>query len=130
MGWTGSPPSQVFTRTDGVRSGDDTWQQAAAAPVNIVATDHDTHDTDIADGVNACLKKDGGNTATANIPMGGFKFTNVAAAASNNEFATLGQINTFSDGTGLSDDSGNEQLIFQKTADAVNYVEITNAATG
>lgn len=36
----------------------------------------------------------------------------------------------FDDATGIEDDSGNEQLIFQKTASAVNHVEITNAATG
>jgi hypothetical protein len=36
----------------------------------------------------------------------------------------------FDDNTGITDDSGNEQLIFQKTASAVNQVEITNAATG
>ncbi len=36
----------------------------------------------------------------------------------------------FDDATGIRDDSGNEQLIFQKTASAVNYAELTNAATG
>lgn len=36
----------------------------------------------------------------------------------------------FADGTGLLDDSGNEQLILQKTASAVNYLEITNSAAG
>lgn len=36
----------------------------------------------------------------------------------------------FDDATGIRDDSGNEQLIFQKTATAVNYLEVTNAATG
>jgi hypothetical protein len=36
----------------------------------------------------------------------------------------------FDDATGVRDDSDNEQLIFQKTASAVNYVEITNNATG
>lgn len=34
----------------------------------------------------------------------------------------------FDDATGIEDDSGNEQLRFQKTASAVNYIEITNAA--
>jgi hypothetical protein len=34
----------------------------------------------------------------------------------------------FADATGISDDSGNEQLIFQKTSTAVNYFEMTNAA--
>ena len=36
----------------------------------------------------------------------------------------------FDDATGIRDDSDNEQLIFQKTASAVNYFEMTNAATG
>jgi len=36
----------------------------------------------------------------------------------------------FDDATGIRDDSGNEHLIFQKTASAVNYAELTNAATG
>lgn len=36
----------------------------------------------------------------------------------------------FDDNKGIRDDSGNEQLWFQKTASAVNYLEITNAATG
>ena len=30
----------------------------------------------------------------------------------------------------IGDDSGNEQIIFQKTTDAVNELEVTNAATG
>lgn len=36
----------------------------------------------------------------------------------------------FDDNTGIWDDSGNEMLIFQKTASAVNYIEITNRDTG
>ena len=36
----------------------------------------------------------------------------------------------FDDNTGIQDDSGNEQLTFQKTASAVNEFTITNAATG
>ena len=36
----------------------------------------------------------------------------------------------FDDAKGIRDDSDNEQLIFQKTASAVNHLEVTNAATG
>jgi hypothetical protein len=36
----------------------------------------------------------------------------------------------FDDGTGITDDAGNEQLLFHKTASAINQVGITNAATG
>lgn len=89
MPWTGPPGSQTFERTDGTRSGTQVWQQANAASVKIVDSDHDLHDQDIADGFNACLKKDGGNTATANIPMGGFKLTNVGAATSVTDSASM-----------------------------------------
>ena len=36
----------------------------------------------------------------------------------------------FDDATGITDDAGNEQLVFRKTASAVNQVGLTNAATG
>ena len=36
----------------------------------------------------------------------------------------------FDDATGIKDDSDNEQLLFKKTATAVNYFEMTNSATG
>jgi hypothetical protein len=36
----------------------------------------------------------------------------------------------FDDGTGLTDDAGNEQIVLHKTASAVNQIGITNAATG
>jgi hypothetical protein len=36
----------------------------------------------------------------------------------------------FATGKGIFDDAGNEQVLFTKTASAVNYLEITNAAAG
>lgn len=36
----------------------------------------------------------------------------------------------FDDATGIDDDSGNEQIIFKSTLSAVNYLEVTNSATG
>ena len=36
----------------------------------------------------------------------------------------------FDDATGLTDDTGNEQLVFHKTAGAVNQIGVTNAPTG
>jgi hypothetical protein len=77
MPWSGSSPSQSFTRTDGTFTGDDVFAQEQANGVDIEATRLDTHATDLKDGINACLKKDGGNTATADIPMGGFTLTNI-----------------------------------------------------
>lgn len=34
------------------------------------------------------------------------------------------------DADGIQDENGNEQIVFQTTASAVNYLEVTNAATG
>ena len=36
----------------------------------------------------------------------------------------------FDGGTGITDDAGNEQIVFHKTASAVNQVGVTNAAAG
>ena len=47
-----------------------------------------------------------------------------------NVFGILNDDIQFSDAKGIFDENGNEQLIFQTTASAVNYLEITNAATG
>jgi microcystin-dependent protein len=98
MPWNGSAPNQTYGRTDGTRTGSQTWQQADAAGVDIVSPDHDTHDQDIADAINATLKKDGGNSATSNIPMGGFTLTNLAAATARTQPARFSDVQ---DGKGV-----------------------------
>jgi hypothetical protein len=87
LSWSGS----TFTRTDGTRTGSTVWTQARDASVKINAADHDAHDQDLAAGIQACLKKDGGNSPTANIPMGGFKLTGLPAGTSGTDSAALGQ---------------------------------------
>lgn len=62
MGWNGSGQ---FTRTDGTRTGTQVWQDARDAGVNIRADDHDTHDEDIADGLENTVALDGQNTTTS-----------------------------------------------------------------
>jgi hypothetical protein len=93
MPWSGGS-NQTFSRTDGVRTGATTWQQAQAASVPILSSAADVHDQDIADGINDCLKKDGGNHPTANLPMGGYKHTGVADATVSTEYASKGQMDT------------------------------------
>lgn len=61
MAWSGG----VFTRTNGVYTGSTVWAQDAAAAVKITSARHDTHDQDLASGINACMAKDGSNTVTA-----------------------------------------------------------------
>src|SRR4029079_7185684 len=86
------------------------YAQQAAAPVSVDATLFDIHDTDLKDMINACYKKDGGNRATADLPMGGFKFTNVAEAAARNQFARFSQ---------LQDNKGQYVGTVAGTADAI-----------
>lgn len=74
MPWSGS----TFTRTNGTYSGASVWASDLAANIKIVASRHDTHDQDLATGINACLNKNGLNSPTANINWGGFKITNLA----------------------------------------------------
>lgn len=68
------------------------WVGDASVGIKIEAARHDTQDDDFATGINNCLTKDGQNTPTANLPMGGFKHTNVADATANNQYATYGQL--------------------------------------
>lgn len=76
MSWSGG----TYTRTNGTYSGATVWASDKAAAVNIVASRHDTHDQDLATGINSCLNKDGQNSPTTNISWGGFKITSLAAA--------------------------------------------------
>ena len=55
MAWS----SGTFTRTNGVYSGTLVWTNDAAASVKITAARHDSHDQDLAAGINACLHKGG-----------------------------------------------------------------------
>ena len=77
-GWNGSG---TFTRGDGAREGATTWTQAKAATQKINAAAHDTHDEILADGIQACLAKNGENAMTGNLNMGGFSLSNWTQAS-------------------------------------------------
>ena len=47
---------------------------------------------DISSALSTCVTKDGQTTITADQPMGGFKHTGVANAASRDNYAALGQV--------------------------------------
>ena len=77
---TGTAPNKTYTRTDGTRTGTNTWAQADAAGVDILSADHDTHDEDVATALRTMWMRDGGNQPTADIPMGGYKITGLGDA--------------------------------------------------
>lgn len=64
MAWNGSG---VFSRTNGTHSGSTSWEQDRVAGDYIIATRHDTHDEDLAAGLNACLTKNNETKATAHF---------------------------------------------------------------
>ena len=89
MPWNGSG---TFNRTNGVYSGAEVWKQSAAAGRNVRADDADTHDEDLATGLENCLTRDGQNRPSADLPMGGRKHTGVGDAEARDQYAALGQI--------------------------------------
>jgi hypothetical protein len=87
MSWTAG----VYTRTNGVFSGPHVWQSDFNALVKIVFSRHDVHDEDLAQGINACLNKNGQNSPTDDIDWGGFKITNLGTGSSASDAARFGQ---------------------------------------
>lgn len=85
MGWAGGTYTKGNNGTGG-------WTGDASLGIGIEAGRHDTQDNDFATGINNCIAKDGQNAATADLPMGGFKHTNVANATARNNYAAVGQV--------------------------------------
>jgi len=85
MSWSGG----TYTKGNNATGG---WTGDASLGIGIEAGRHDTQDNDFATGINNCIAKDGQNAATADLPMGGFKHTNVANATARNNYAAVGQV--------------------------------------
>lgn len=86
MSWS----SGTFTRADGSTG----CATDEANSIGILSTKMDDRLNDLTTGINTCLTKDGQNAATANLPMGGFKHTNVADATADTHYASYGQVKT------------------------------------
>lgn len=64
----------------------------AGSPTNIIgATEMDAQEQDLADAIENAVARDGQNAASANLPMGGFAHTNVAAATSRTQYARVAE---------------------------------------
>lgn len=82
-GWTGSG---TFTRIY-------SWVADAAAGIDITASrmDDDT-DNVTTNGFNNCLTRDGQGSATANLPLNNFRFTNAGNGVNPQDFVTMAQL--------------------------------------
>lgn len=99
MGWS----SGTYTKWNGAGG----WAADATTGIGIEAGRHDTQDTDFQNGINNCLTKDGQNSPTANLPMGGYKHTGVANAVNATDYMAYGQIRN---GTPLYMDTANNRV--------------------
>lgn len=84
MGWNGSG---VFQRLY-------SWVADAAAGIDISSSrmDADTNNITV-NGFGNTLTRDGQGSATANLPMNGFRHTGAGIAVSNNDYVILAQLN-------------------------------------
>lgn len=82
------------------RNGSGTYTLPAGNPVNtgtpINSAWANNTLSDIAQAISASIAKDGQTVPTANLPMGGFKHTNVANATARNSYPAAGQVQDFS----------------------------------
>ena len=86
MSWSGGTYRKGNYGTNG-------WTGDASLGIGIEAGRHDTQDDDFANGINACLAKDGSNSATGNLNLGGTnRITNLASGVASTDAATLGQV--------------------------------------
>lgn len=69
------------------------WITDAANGLFVSSTRTDADTNDIAAGLSNCICKDGQTTVTANIPMGGFKLTGLAAGTAANDTAIIANAN-------------------------------------
>ena len=66
--------------------------QPVVAGTTISETVFNALTADLATGLSTAITKDGQTTATANLPMGGFKLTNLGAGTASTDSARLGQV--------------------------------------
>lgn len=85
MGWNGSG---AWTRTQNFTADRDAGPPRSYIQALLV----DDEFNNVATGLNDCVTKDGQNSATANLPMGGFVHTGVGNAAARTSYPAVGQL--------------------------------------
>lgn len=68
------------------------WQTDAANGLDIQPDLMDQDTNDIALGINNCLTRDGQNSPSADLPMGGKKHTGIADGTARTHYASVGQV--------------------------------------
>lgn len=99
----------AFTRTIGDKSGNDLWQKEASNEATRVLDPKkfDIHDQDLASGIEACLAKNGENSVTADMSLGGMRWKDAGVAKVSDDLIRADQVqklcDTYADDTGAAD---------------------------
>jgi hypothetical protein len=91
------------------------WQAEAAAGTKILASNHDSHDTDLANAISMMICKDGTSSVLADIPWGNHKITGLKDPDAPQDAATrhfVEQARSFSTGLDISGTNTNGRLTF------------------
>ena len=81
----------TFNRTNNEIVSSTLWADLDDDAIKIRSDYHDTHDNDLAAGLNLLLLKDGMNSPKANLPMGSNTHTGVADALARDQYITEAQ---------------------------------------
>lgn len=119
MAWSGGTYRKSNYSTNG-------WTGDASLAIGIEAGRHDTQDDDFAQGINDCINRNGSNSAGANLPMGGYKHTNVAQATTTTDYSRFDQV---MDRAGTQAATANLSLGGFKITNVANGTVTTDAAT-
>lgn len=97
------------------------WTVDEAAGENIEADRMDAEDDSIAAGINACLAKNGENSATADLPMGTNKHTGVGDGSARTHYPSIGQLQ---DGAEVyAESSGTDTMVLTLSPAVAAYAE-------
>jgi len=78
-------PDGSFLRTNNQFTGATVWDQDQQAAIKIIASRHDFHDEDLADGIEKCLNVDGYNKMLADLDMNNNTIINLQGGALHEE---------------------------------------------
>lgn len=82
----------------------------ATGNTTIDSADMNAYTADVTDGINATRAKNGENSPTANLPMGGYKHTGAADGVDDTDYVTMSQLNDFPNGTFSNNANGNPNI--------------------
>lgn len=110
------------------------WEDDRLNDVDIVSDRHDEEDDNFAEGISACLCKDGRSVMTGNLNVGGCRVVNVGVAQAANDAVNKGQLDTVNNNAvhivGAQTITGNKTFSGKTTANELTVTTTLNIPGG